>query len=73
MSKDFLGNEIHAGMTLVYPIRRGSRMWLEKITVSMVSDTQIKGYAPDGRLKTIKNIQTTVAQWPNRNNRETQP
>lgn len=37
--KDFLGREIIEGVTLVYPVRRVSNMWLKKITVKRVIET----------------------------------
>ena len=38
-AKDFMGNMIKAGDTVCYPVRRGSSMWLKKLTVATVQDT----------------------------------
>jgi len=35
---DFLGNPIEVGDTVVYPVRRGSSMWLKKIAVESIQD-----------------------------------
>jgi hypothetical protein len=45
---DFLGRKIKEGDALVYPVRRGSSMWLKKITVTRVTETD-----RDGPVKTI--------------------
>jgi len=37
--RDFLDREIKEGVTLVYPVRRVSAMWLKKITVKRIVDT----------------------------------
>lgn len=37
--RDFLGKEIKEGVTLVYPVRRMSAMWLKKITVTRIIET----------------------------------
>lgn len=36
---DFFGREIKEGVTLVYPVRRMSNMWLKKITVKRIVET----------------------------------
>jgi len=57
---DFIGTEIKAASQLVYPVRRGSQMWLTKITVTAVSADEIKGYNAIGRRITVKNIKNTI-------------
>ena len=37
--KDFMGREITEGVTLVYPVRRTSAMWLKKIKVRRIVET----------------------------------
>jgi|GEM_PF-5220934 len=37
--KDFLSREIKEGVTLVYPVRRASAMWLKKIKVKRLVET----------------------------------
>jgi hypothetical protein len=58
--KDFLGNEITVGCHVVYPVRRGSSMWLNRIKVTQVTPTQVTGYNPDKRLTHIKNLKNVV-------------
>ena len=41
---DFMGRTIVAGQVAVYPVRRGSKMWLNKLTVTQVFDDSITGY-----------------------------
>lgn len=57
---DFLGRTIVAGQTIIYPTRRGSQMWLNKLVVSQVWDDHIVGYSPTGKLLSIKNLQNVV-------------
>ena len=33
---DFMGRTIEAGHVVVYPVRRGSDMWLNKLSVTQV-------------------------------------
>lgn len=61
--RDFLGNEIKEGVTVVYPVRRMSDMWLKKITVKRIVETSnrrgpgtvkaIIGVNADGRRITL--------------------
>lgn len=51
--KDFLGRNIEVGQTLVYPVRRRSRMWLAKITVTDVSKDTVYGTNESGRRITL--------------------
>lgn len=57
---DFTDQEIKVGMHLAYPVRRGSRMWLTRITVTQVSLDEIKGFNSIGRRVTVKNIKNCV-------------
>jgi hypothetical protein len=57
---DFMGRTIVAGQTVIYPTRRGSKMWLNRLTVSQVWDDHILGYSPAGKLLTIKNLENVV-------------
>jgi len=41
--RDFLGREITVGDTVIYPVRRGSSMWLNKIIVTAIGDIQRPG------------------------------
>ena len=57
---DFLGRSIAVDDTLVYPVRRGSRMWLNKITVTKVGSVEIHGYNPEGRRIMLTNLNNTI-------------
>ena len=60
MSKDFLDRTIAAGDTVVYPVRRGSAMWLTKLVVTQVADDHITGYHGDSRRVTVKNLNNCI-------------
>ena len=61
---DFLGKTIVAGDRVIYPVRRGSRMWLNKLTVKSVNDTlkgaTISGHNDAGRLIHVRNLLNCV-------------
>jgi len=61
---DFLGRVIKARDTIVYPVRRGSSMWLKKLTVRSVQDSPqgpcVSGTNEAGRQVTIKNLKNCV-------------
>jgi len=57
---DFVGNPITPGCTVVYPVRRGSAMWLARINVTQVRDDGISGYNQTGRIIHVKNMQNVV-------------
>jgi hypothetical protein len=61
---DFLGKEIKAGSIICYPVRRGSSMWLKKLTVSAVRDSsrgaQVSGTNDAGRRINIHNLSNCV-------------
>jgi hypothetical protein len=57
---DFMGRTIVAGQTVVYPTRRKSQMWLNRLSVTQVWDDHIVGYSDKGRLLTIKNLENVV-------------
>jgi hypothetical protein len=57
---DFTGRTIEAGHVVVYPVRRGSSMWLNKLNVTQVCDDSIAGYNSAGRLLNIRNLQNVV-------------
>jgi hypothetical protein len=61
---DFVGRTIKAGDTVVYPWRRGSSMGMNKLSVTQVTDTSIKGYSPAGRLVTVSNLKNVVVVPP---------
>jgi hypothetical protein len=61
---DFRGNEIKAGDTIVYPVRRKSSMWLKTLLVQAVRDTsngvRVSGTNDAGNPVSIQNIQNCV-------------
>ncbi len=64
---DFMGREIVAGNTVVYPVRRGSDMWMQELSVTQVipgTEPTITGFNPTGRKVTLHNVKnvTVVAQ-----------
>jgi len=63
MVTDYAGHEIKAGQIVVYPVRRGSSMWLSEIKVTQVvagSSQYIKGFNSAGRPVTVKNLGNVV-------------
>jgi hypothetical protein len=59
-ARDFTGRIIEAGHVVVYPVRRGSKMWLNKLSVAQVNDDSIEGYSSLGSRLTIRNLQNVV-------------
>lgn len=65
---DFMGGEIGVGDTIVYPVRKGSSMWLNKAVVSGQRTDQagkpyLTVYDPEAVAKRnvrIKNLHTVV-------------
>lgn len=57
---DFTGRTIEPGHVVAYPVRRGSQMWLNKLTVTEVGKDSIAGYNSAGRPLTIKNLRNVV-------------
>lgn len=74
MSRDFIGRAIAAGNTVVYPVRRGASMWLNKLVVTQVGEDgvdvngkpryHITGFNSDGRRITVKNLNNCVVVEP---------
>ena len=65
-ANDFLGHPIEVGHTVVYPVRRGSKMWMQKASVTEVVQhdrTQpplLVCLNPTGRKVTIQNLDNCV-------------
>lgn len=64
MTLDFMGREIKAGDTVVYPVRRGSQMWLNRMKVTLAERDFIKGLSPTGIWVTVKNLKNVVIVDP---------
>ena len=62
--KDFLGREIKAGDLVVYPVRRGSSMWMSKMTVDSTEGGKLRGSNPEGRLVQLSNLSNVVVVQP---------
>lgn len=65
---DFLGNPIEPGCRCVYPVRRGSRMWLTTIRVQQIergpNDAVLVGYNDVGRRVRVSNLSNCVVVEP---------
>jgi hypothetical protein len=65
---DFLGKPITARATVCYPVRRGSKMWLKKMTVLAVQETPkgvcVSGTNDAGRRISIYNLDNCVVVSP---------
>lgn len=61
---DFLGHQIQAGDLVVYPVRQGSSMWMNKLRVESVRNTPrgkaISGTNDAGRPIIIRNLENCV-------------
>jgi len=61
---DFLGNPINSNDTIIYAVRRGSKLWLKRLVVQAVRDTsagvRVSGVNDFGRPVLIKNLKNTV-------------
>lgn len=64
MTLDYMGREIKAGDTVVYPVRRGSAMWLNRMKVTLAERDFIKGLSPTGIWVTVKNLKNVVIVDP---------
>ena len=62
MLKDIMGRVIEAGHVVVYPVRKGSQMWLKKLEVSRVNELTktLHGVNTMGVPITIKNLNTVA-------------
>lgn len=64
---DFMGREITVGCTVVYPVRRGSSMWMQRIKVTQViagKTPTLGGYNGDGRKITLHNVANVTVVEP---------
>jgi len=63
-ARDFLGNLIQATDTIVYPVRRGSSIWLKKLLVNAVRSTangvRVSGMNESGHPVSIQNIHNCI-------------
>lgn len=61
---DFLGRVITADDILVYPVRRGSKMWLNRIIVTKAEADRIHGISREGRMIQLTNLNNTIVIRP---------
>lgn len=64
---DFMGRAIVAGNTVIYPVRRGSDMWMQRIIVTKVNpgpSPSLGGNNPEGRRITIHNLKNVTVVEP---------
>jgi hypothetical protein len=54
--KDYFDNQIQEGSILIYPVRGGSRLWIEEARVIGFSEDCVKVEKRDGRKTKIKNF-----------------
>lgn len=61
---DFVGKPITVGCDVVYPVRRGKDMWLNRMKVQMIDQNDegfgLIGYSPAGRKVRVKNTHNCV-------------
>jgi hypothetical protein len=62
--KDCIGREIKAGNLVVYPVRKGSKMWMSKMTVDSTEGGRLRGTNPEGRLVQLANVSNVVVVQP---------
>lgn len=66
---DFVGREITGGSTVIYPVRKGSSMWLNRCTVTKIEEgvqPVILGVLSNGHVVRVKNLQNVVVVSPGR-------
>jgi hypothetical protein len=64
MATDFIGRKIQPGNLICYPVRHGSKMWLNKLEVQHVDDKFVSGYNNLGHRIKIKNLSNCVIVQP---------
>jgi len=62
--RDFVGNEITPGCTVVYACRRGSSLWMERMVVTQVESDKLTGHKPCGRRTSITKLTNVVVVKP---------
>lgn len=58
--KDFLGQAITVGKTVVYPGRQGSKMWMNRAVVIEVLTNAVKVERNDGGIRVLKCLDRVV-------------
>ncbi len=55
--RDHYNNEIFEGCIIAYPVRSGSRLWIEEARVTGFTDEGLKIEKSDGKKTRLKNTQ----------------
>ncbi len=55
--KDFLGQQIEVGDSIVYPNRQSSSLWMNFATVAELLDNSIRVRRDDGKYKTLIRVE----------------
>lgn len=58
--KDFLGQTIEPGQTIVYPGRQGSRMWMNRAVVTDILEGGVRVERNDGGVRVLKCLDRVV-------------
>lgn len=64
---DCVGNEITGSSVVVYPVRKGSNMWMNRVKLSRIEfgvEPVLIGELPNGHGVRIKNIKNVVVVTP---------
>lgn len=67
---DYMGHPIKVGCTIIYPVRRGSSMWLSQLRVQRIVDNDggkapyLAGFNNEGRRINIHNLKNVVVVTP---------
>ncbi len=67
---DCVDREIKVGCSVLYAVRRGSCMWLKRMTVQQVVENgsngqpYLSGFTPEGRRVSVHNLDTVVVIVP---------
>lgn len=62
--RDFMGREIKAGDTIIYPVRKGYTVLMKEMRATSITAEQISGFNPEGRKVTVKNVQNVAVVLP---------
>jgi hypothetical protein len=67
---DFNGMPIKAPCTIVYPVRKGSKLGMRRMNVERITADRIIGFNPDGRRVSIQNWENCVVVYRGHDSRE---
>jgi hypothetical protein len=67
---DCVDREVKVGCSILYAVRRGSSMWLKRMTVLQIVESgpngrpYLSGTTPEGRRVNVRNLDTVVVIVP---------